>query len=393
MMLRTRINEMVKSSCFSTPEGAEEFYLTCETGETVSFEKALIKLRGNYSLALKKLGLSEETLVFCRFFLGDIANQKDALKASDIFGMVKKGAVSVIQQSPCTPDALVLLAYHVRVKNGSFHKSINNDNSDTWRTGVTAYGRHYSMIWTTNFSGTGPLDSKMQTAALFTSFAEYLESQNIKLRDNLVRTWIFVRDIDTYYQGMVDARRKFFLSQGLTAQSRYVASTGIEGNAMDSGCLVSMDSLSFGGLIEKQILPMNALDNLPLTISYGVTFERGLRIKFGDRSHLYISGTASIDKAGKIMHSGDVENQTRRTLDNIEMLLKNQGAALSDMAYMLCYVRNVKHFDYVNAILKDRIPSNIPLVIVQGAVCRPGWLVEVEGVAIMPDKNQFPPFF
>jgi enamine deaminase RidA (YjgF/YER057c/UK114 family) len=172
-----------------------------------------------------------------------------------------------------------------------------------------------------------------------------------------------------------------------------VASTGIEGNAVDSGALVSMDSLSFGGLKEKQILPMNALDNLPLTITYGVTFERGLRIKFGDRSHLYISGTASIDKSGEIMHGGDVENQTRRTLDNIEMLLKNQGAALSDMAYLLCYVRNVKHVDCVNAILKDRIPSDIPLVIMQGAVCRPGWLVEVEGVAIMPDKNHFPPFF
>jgi enamine deaminase RidA (YjgF/YER057c/UK114 family) len=306
--------------------------------------------------------------------------------------MVKNGAISVIQQSPCTSDVIALLAYHVQGKNMPFHKFINN-KSDTWRTGVTVKGRHYSMVWTTNFSGTGPKDSKMQTEELFTSFAAYLQSQNVNLRDNLVRTWIFVRDIDTHYQGMVEARKEFFLSQGLTPDSRYVASTGIEGNAVDSGALVSMDSLSFGGLKEKQILPMNALDNLPLTITYGVTFERGLRIKFGDRSHLYISGTASIDKSGEIMHGGDVENQTRRTLDNIEMLLKNQGAALSDMAYLLCYVRNVKHVDCVNAILKDRIPSDIPLVIMQGAVCRPGWLVEVEGVAIMPDKNHFPPFF
>jgi enamine deaminase RidA (YjgF/YER057c/UK114 family) len=383
---------MVKSSCFTTPEGAEEIYLTCETGGAASYEKSLIKLRENYAQALKKLGLSEETLIFSRFFLSDILYQKDALRASDIFSMVKNGAISVIQQSPCTSDVIALLAYHVQGKNMPFHKFINN-KSDTWRTGVTVKGRHYSMVWTTNFSGTGPKDSKMQTEELFTSFAAYLQSQNVNLRDNLVRTWIFVRDIDTHYQGMVEARKEFFLSQGLTPDSRYVASTGIEGNAVDSGALVSMDSLSFGGLKEKQILPMNALDNLPLTITYGVTFERGLRIKFGDRSHLYISGTASIDKSGEIMHGGDVENQTRRTLDNIEMLLKNQGAALSDMAYLLCYVRNVKHVDCVNAILKDRIPSDIPLVIMQGAVCRPGWLVEVEGVAIMPDKNHFPPFF
>jgi enamine deaminase RidA (YjgF/YER057c/UK114 family) len=393
MIQRTRINEPVKSSCFTTPEGTDEIYLTCETGEADSFEKALIKLRENYALALKKLGLIEETLVFCRFFLSDILNQKDTLRDSDIFGMVKNSAVSVIQQSPCTHDAIVLLAYHVRRENRPFHKSININNSDTWRMGVTVKGQHYSMIWTTNFSGTGPMDSKKQTKELFTSFAAYLQSQNVNLRDNLVRTWIFVRDIDTHYQGMVDARKKFFLSQGLTPDSRYVASTGIEGNAVNSEALVSMDSLTFGGLWEKQILPMNALGNLPLTITYGVTFERGLRIKFGDRSHLYISGTASIDKEGKIMHGGDVENQTRRTLDNIKMLLKNQGASLSDMAYLLCYVRNVKHFDCVNAILKDGLPRDIPLAIVQGAVCRPGWLVEIEGVAIIPDKNQFPPFF
>jgi len=383
---------MVKSSCFTTPEGAEEIYLTCETGGAVSYEKSLIKLRENYAQALKKLGLSEETLIFSRFFLNDILNQKDALRASDIFSMVKNGAVSVIQQSPCTSDAIVLLAYHVRGKTGRFHKSIHS-RSDSWGTGVTVKGPNYSMVWTTNFSGSAPMDSKMQTKELFTSFAAYLQSQNVNLHDNLVRTWIFVRDIDTHYQGMVEARKEFFLSQGLTPDSRYVASTGIEGDAVDSGCLVSMDSLSFGGIVEKQILPMNALDNLPLTITYGVTFERGLRIKFGDRSHLYISGTASIDKSGEIMHGGDVENQTRRTLDNIEMLLKNQDASLSDMAYLLCYVRNVKNFDCFNAILKDRIPNDIPLVIVQGAVCRPGWLVEVEGVAIMPDKNHFPPFF
>ena len=393
MMQTTRINEMVASSCFATPEGADEFYLTCETGEMVSFEKALIKLRENYIHALQKLGLSEKTLVFCRFFLSNIINQKDALRASDIFGLVKRGAVSVIQQSPCAPGSVALLAYHARGKNRSFHKSIYNDGPDTWRTGATVKGEHYSMVWTANFTGTGPLDSKKQTQALFTSLSAYLRSQNVNVRENLVRTWIFVRDIDTHYQGMVDARRDFFLSQGLTKDSRYVASTGIEGNAAAPGRLVSLDSLSFGGITEKQILPMNAPDNMPPTITYGVTFERGLRIKFGDRSHVYISGTASIDKEGKIMHGGDVENQTRRTLDNIGMLLKNQAASLSDMAYILCYVRNVEHFSHVRAILNDRVPRDIPLIALQGAVCRPGWLVELEGVAIIPDANQFPPFF
>jgi enamine deaminase RidA (YjgF/YER057c/UK114 family) len=93
------------------------------------------------------------------------------------------------------------------------------------------------------------------------------------------------------------------------------------------------------------------------------------------------------------MFPGDVENQTRRTLDNIEMLLKNQGASLSDMAYMVCYTRNPKHFESIREILNERVPGDIPLALVLGAVCRPGWLVEMDGLAILPDKNPYPPFF
>jgi len=149
-----------------------------------------------------------------------------------------------------------------------------------------------------------------------------------------------VRDIDNNYAGMVEARKKFFDDLGLTKETRYVASTGIEGKAANAGALVSMDSLSFGNIVEDQLAPMNAFENLSPTIVYGVTFERGLRVTFGDRSHLYISGTASIDKNGEILHSGNVVKQTERTIENVAALLSGQGAMLYDLAYLLCYVRN-----------------------------------------------------
>jgi enamine deaminase RidA (YjgF/YER057c/UK114 family) len=191
---------------------------------------------------------------------------------------------------------------------------------------------------------------------------------------------------------MVDARRDFYAVQGLMASTRFVASTGIEAQAIDPRSLVSMDCLSLGNIMQEQILTMNALENMPPTIEYGVTFERGLRIKFGDRSHLYISGTASIDQAGKILFEGNVEKQTITTLDNVEALLKNQRASLADLSHILCYVRNAKDHAGVAEILKDRLDRNMPAIIVQAPVCRPGWLVEMEGVAIIPDTNNYPPF-
>ena len=138
---------------------------------------------------------------------------------------------------------------------------------------------------------------------------------------------------------------------------------------------------------------MVAPENLPPTIDYGVTFERGLRIKYGDRSHLYISGTASINKEGKVLYHPDVIKQTQRTIENVRALLAPHGANLKDMAYLIFYLRNGNDKKKVLKVLKDEVPSNVPFFLVEGAVCRPTWLVEVEGMGVIRDSTVFPNFF
>jgi len=44
-------------------------------------------------------------------------------------------------------------------------------------------------------------------------------------------------------------------------------------------------------------------------------------------------------------------------------------------------------------VLEKEIPPDVPFLCVVGAVCRPAWLVEMEGIAIIPDSNDFPAFF
>jgi hypothetical protein len=60
------------------------------------------------------------------------------------------------------------------------------------------------------------------------------------LADNCVRTWFFVRDVDTQYAGMVRARRENFIQQGLTPSTHYIASTGIGGGPADTKALIQM---------------------------------------------------------------------------------------------------------------------------------------------------------
>jgi enamine deaminase RidA (YjgF/YER057c/UK114 family) len=219
-----------------------------------------------------------------------------------------------------------------------------------------------------------------------------LQKYGMNIRNNLLRTWIYVRDIDNNYGGMVKARRELFEKVGLTKNTRYIASTGIEGKSADHRSLVTIDALSIQNIQEAQIVRVEALQNLSSTISYGVTFERGSRIRFGDRSHIHISGTASIDNKGNILHVSDIRNQTHRTMDNIEALLSGQGATIHDMNYLIIYLRNPKHFHLIQDVLAERIPESVLLMPVFAPVCRPGWLIEIEGQGIMPDSTDFAPF-
>lgn len=393
MIKRLSLNGSIKCSWFTSPGGAGEYFISCgaPVSASASFENALQALNDSYLSALKELGLDPQTLAYCRFHVSDIVNQKDILAASEIGNNVRYGAVSIVEQVPCATDFVVFFAYHIR-GNGQHFKKDLNARPGHWPAEVSLTGNHYTMLWTAMTSAPGAIGPKNQTLELFSSFHAILKPLNLTLRKNLVRTWMYVRDIDNNYHGMVEGRKDLFASHGLTSGTRFIASTGIEGKGPDIAALVSMDALSIGGIKEEQLRVMNALENLSPAISYGVTFERGLRVLFGDRSHLYISGTASIDCKGTILHENDVKKQTARTIDNIEALLKEQGSDLSDMAYAVAYVRNPKHFFCVNEILKKRLPPDIPLVFVQGAVCRPGWLFEMECVAIIPDNRPYPPF-
>lgn len=377
---------------FATVDGCEECYFVIQSSPDRTFEEALAELQTRYCATTERHALSSETVVFTRFYLSDITNQKDALRSSRLLAMVSSGAVSTIEQRPLRGGHIAMLCYHLRPRRGAVRKSVVSDPGDPWRGCCTAHLQHYSLQWNANFAQSDVLDSGAQTQSLLHDFDASLKQGGLSLRRNTVRTWIYVRDIDNHYMGMVNARREYFRHQGLTRDTRYIASTGIQGNALEHSALVSMDALSIGGISEEQIVRMEALDTMPPTIKYGVTFERGLRIRFGDRSHLFVSGTASIDAEGEIMHKGDPCRQASRAIENVRALLAEQGAMLSDMCYIILYLRNPSDSRAVLEVAAEELPPGVPLLTVNGAVCRPGWLVELEGVAAIEDQTDFAPF-
>jgi len=232
----------------------------------------------------------------------------------------------------------------------------------------------------------------MQTWEIFSDLIDNISSKGGNLRDHCVRTWLYLKNVDVFYQGMVDSRGRLFSQHGMTKDTHYIASTGIEGACSHRYDLVLMDAYSVLDMNPKQMSYLEDLDKLCATKDYDVHFERGTRIAYADRAHYFISGTASIDNTGHVVHPRDVLKQLERALSNVESLLRSGAADLDDMMHMIVYLRDPSDIGRIDDYLANRFPD-LPVVILQGAVCRPEWLVEIEGIAIgTNDESDLPSF-
>ena len=310
--------------------------------------------------------------VFKRYFLSDATNQRSLMGQDDTC------TVSYIQQPPLDGSKVALWIYLQRGTDiipaaDRLHSTVIRHNG-------------YEHVWTMGMT-TNEGSSYGQTESLLSDYERLLESYGMTLEDNCIRTWFFVRDVDTQYKGLVVARWENFTQHGLTPETHYVASTGIGGNPADPKAIVQMGCCALKGFKPEQQRYLYASSHLNRTSEYGVTFERGTLLQFGDRNHAIISGTASINNKGEVMHVGDIEMQTKRMWENVEKLLEEGGMTMDDAAQIIVYLRDGSDFAVVRSMFEDRYPD-VPTVFTLAPVCRPAWLIEMECVCIRPAVNE-----
>lgn len=377
-------------SRFSGAEGETEHFIALHAPPQAGIKDQITYIETGYAEQLRTLGLSPETAVFRRLFVSDVMNQAPLLMQSGLARETPHSpvAVSIIQQPPLPGSKISMLAYHLDSAAALTKSRLSKKHVLVEKNGL----RH---LWSTRLCASddhGAHTAADQTRQVFDDLIEALGGQGGTLRDNCVRTWIYLKDVDVFYQGMVDSRRELFARQGMNGKSHYIASTGIEGACAHRHDLVAMDAYSVLGLQKEQVSYLNDFDRLCLTRDYNVTFERGTRIAYADRSHYFISGTASIDRDGQVVHRGNVMRQLDRALDNIDALLLSGDASLEDMKYLIVYLRDPTDYAPVKSYLDFHFPG-LPTFIVEGAVCRPEWLVEVEGVGVAGNDQLHLPAF
>ncbi len=361
---------MPEHSCFSGSGALRETYFSMTSTPGGSFREEASRLLERYRACA-----AGTVPVWLRFHLSDISNQAQELRR------LAGESVPMVGQPPADGAKLALEAWHLA---GPGVETAQMEEDETIFRELRL--QHYRQLWFHRRAlagkGSGP-----QMREEFESAGRLLGRRGGSVAENLQRTWIYCRDIDNNYAGLVAARRELFREYGLSETSHYIASTGIEGLSDPHDRLVRMDSFALFGHVPEQVEYLQALDHLPPTHVYGVTFERGVRIIYGDRSHYYISGTASIDRKGEIVHPGDVVRQAERLVENVGALLENHGACLNDLAQAVVYLRDPADRAAVAAVLAERLSPATARIMVRGPVCRPGWLVEMDGIAVNKAGN------
>lgn len=312
--------------------------------------------------------------VIKRYFLSDAANQYDTLLSS--VPEAPACACSVVEQAPLNGTKVALWAYlQTEIGAGSFNEGL-------YRVKHGAY----THLWGGTSVSHAP-SSEEQTSLLLKHYVMQLLSNGGHLADDCIRTWFFVQNVDVNYAGVVKARNEEFFTQNLTSKTHFISSTGINGRNADPSVLVQLDTYAVLGLKPEQIKFLYAPTHLNPTYEYGVSFERGTKVDYGDRRQVFISGTASIDNKGNILHVGDIRRQTERMWENVDALLSEAECGFEDVGQMIVYLRDVADYAVVNEMFEKRFPG-IPRVIVHAPVCRPGWLIEMECMATKEVKNE-----
>jgi hypothetical protein len=116
-------------------------------------------------------------------------------------------------------------------------------------------------------------------------------------------------------------------------------------------------------------------------------FERAKLVRWSGKTHIFVSGTASILEEETI-GIGNVVVQTHTAIENIFQLFSAENKKMHGLdvdpahipfSHLRVYVKHQKHIPRVKAICEERLNFN-SILYLQSDVCREDLLVEIEGM-------------
>ena len=105
-------------------------------------------------------------------------------------------------------------------------------------------------------------------------------------------------------------------------------------------------------------------------------------------TNVFLRGQVSQDlETRETLYVGDPKLQTRKTMENIDLLLKEAGSCMDHICRIVVYLVDIRYreevYQEMGKWLKGVYPCSTGLVV--PALARPDWLVEIEVTAVIPD--------
>ena len=113
------------------------------------------------------------------------------------------------------------------------------------------------------------------------------------------------------------------------------------------------------------------------------TFSPALRVG----NLLFISGTTATDEGGQLVAPGDIVGQTRYIFEKFAALLAAAGGGFEHIVETTEYITTTENYrgtaDVRRAIFRPPYPTATGVIV--AGLLRPGALIEISAVAVLPE--------
>lgn len=255
-------------------------------------------------------------------------------------------------------------------------------------------GRGTGEIWCAAAAGQSP-PMQRATELIYDELFGAIETLGFP---HLLRVWNHIPDINResagleHYRQFNIGRQDAFLAHGRHVGGSSVPSASALGAAGSAPLVVYFIAGRRPPVAIENPRQLSAYD---YPADYGPrapTFSRANLACIAGHPALFISGTASI-VGHRTLHHGDVVEQTREILRNIDAVLRQsgtqgaQGLTLQDLHYKV-YVRHAADQPVIQAELRHAVGGALRALYLQADICRADLLVEIEAVAL-PTSQEF----
>lgn len=197
----------------------------------------------------------------------------------------------------------------------------------------------------------------------------------------VVRTWMWLGDILSWYDEFNEARNRFFHRHRMIDEDRrnvqLPASTGIGiGPADGSKCAIGLFAV-VGAEASSEFLLAGGCQQP--AFDYGSAFSRASRSVTPAGEAVFVSGTASIDSSGRTEHVGDPDKQIDTVIEYVRAVLLQTHCRDEDVVQSLVYCKTP---EVEELFLRKCSDLTWPYITTIADICREELLFEVEATAV-----------